>query len=74
MFFRIPKTKFNITVSGRGSGVRELRRHQHSSLAEGRHGTLPLQCLRPLLQDERTKQAADQAKTKIGECKNPTNL
>lgn len=48
-------TNCNSCVSGRGSGVRELRRHQHPSLAAGRHGTLPLQRMRPLLQDEWTK-------------------
>lgn len=74
MLFLISVANSNVCVSGRGSGVRELRGYQHSSLAEGRHRALPLQRLRPLLQDERTKQAADQAKTKIGECKNPTNL
>lgn len=54
--------------------MRELRGDQHTSMATRRHGTLPLQRLRALLQDERTESTPDQAQAKIGECKNPTNF
>lgn len=59
---------------GRGSGVRELRRDQHASVAARRHRPLPLQRLRVVLQNERTESTPHQAQAKIGECKNPTNL
>lgn len=54
--------------------MRELWRDQHSAVATRRHRPLPLQRLRPLLQDERTEPTPDQAQAKIGECKNPTNF
>ena len=41
----------------RGEGVRQLRRDLDSAVAAGRQWTLPLQCLRPLLQDEWDQQA-----------------
>ncbi|KPJ01545.1 hypothetical protein RR46_08582 [Papilio xuthus] len=58
----------------RGSRVRELWSDKYAAVATRRHRTLPLQRVRTLLQDERTEQASNQAKAKIGECKNPTNL
>lgn len=48
--------------------MRELRGHLDAVVAQGRHGTLPLQCLRTLPQDERTEQAAHQTKEATGEC------
>ena len=44
-----------------GPGVRQLRRHGHAPLAAGRGGQLPVQRVRPLLQDERHQPAAGQA-------------
>ena len=53
----------------RGSRVRELWRHVYATVAEGRERPLPVQRLRPLLQDERPKQAPHQAQAEIGELK-----
>ena len=44
----------------------QLRRELDSSVAAGRQRKLPLQRLRPLLQDERDQQAARQTKAKDG--------
>lgn len=44
----------------------ELRCHQYAPLEKGWHGTLPLQRLWSLLQDERTEQAAHQTQKKTG--------
>lgn len=54
--------------------MRQLRGDEHAAVATRRDRTLPLQRVRTLLQDERTEQTSNQAKAKIGECKNPTNL
>ena len=43
-----------------GPGVRQLPRHRHPALAEGRPRQLPLQRLRALLQDERNQPTAGQ--------------
>lgn len=54
--------------------MRQLRGNEHTSMATRRHGTLSLQRVWTLLQDERTESTPDQAQAKIGECKNPTNF
>lgn len=54
--------------------MRELRGDQHASMATRWHRSLPLQRVRPLLQDERAEPAAHQAQAETGECKNPTNF
>lgn len=46
--------------------VRELRGHLYAAVAPRRHWSLPVQCLRTLPQDERTKQAAHQAQEAVG--------
>ncbi|TGZ55517.1 hypothetical protein DBV15_06695 [Temnothorax longispinosus] len=51
---------------GRGSRVRELRRHIDTPLETRRHWPLPLQRLRALLQDERTESTSHQAETTPG--------
>ena len=43
--------------------MRQLRGDVNAALAEGRDGPLPVQRLRPLLQDERPEPAADQTQT-----------
>ena len=50
----------------RGPGVCQLRRDLNSSLAEGWQRPLPLQRLRPLLQNEWYKSAPGQTKTQNG--------
>ena len=47
--------------------MRQLRGDLDSPVAAGRQRTLPLQRLRPLLQDERDQPAARQTKAKDGE-------
>ena len=51
----------------RGSWVCELWCYVHAPVEAGRERPLPLQRLRPLLQDERTESAAYQTQEKIGE-------
>lgn len=51
---------------GRGSRVRELWRHVDASLETRWHRSLPLQRLRTLLQDERSKSPTHQAQTTPG--------
>ena len=53
----------------RGPGVCQLRRDLNSSLAEGWQRPLPLQRLRPLLQNEWYKSAPGQTKTQNGKSK-----
>ena len=55
------------SVFCRGPRVRQLRGDLDSPVAAGRQRTLPLQRLRPLLQDERDQQAARQAQEADGE-------
>ena len=50
----------------RGSGVCELWRYVYAFVATGREWALPVQRVRPLLQNEWSKPAADQAEAKIG--------
>lgn len=50
----------------RRPGVCQLWGHSHSPLETGWHGTLPVQCLRALPQDERTEPAAHQAQAEAG--------
>lgn len=47
--------------------MRELRVRVHAAVAQGRNRTLPVQRLRPLSQDERHQQAADQTAETAGE-------
>jgi hypothetical protein len=46
--------------------VRQLRCDEHAAVATRRNRTLPLQCVRTLLQDEWTEQAAHQTQKKTG--------
>ena len=48
----------------------QLRCHIHAALAPGRQRPLLVQRLRPLLQNERTKQTPHQTKEKTGKCFN----
>lgn len=41
-------------------GVRELRGQRDTTVAEGRHGTSPVQRVRPVQQDQRSESAAGQ--------------
>lgn len=54
--------------SVRGPRVRELWLHPDAAVATGRHGPLPVQCVRPLQQDERPQSAPHQAAEACGEC------
>lgn len=47
--------------------MRQLWRNVDASVAARRHRPLPLQRVRPLLQNERTKSTAYQAQTTFGE-------
>ena len=47
--------------------MRQLRSNVNAALASWRQRPLLVQRVRPLLQDERTKPAADQAQEKAGE-------
>lgn len=51
---------------GRGSRVRKLRRYFDTTLETRRHRPLPLQRLRPLLQDERPESTPHQAEATPG--------
>ena len=55
------------TLVCRGSRVRELRCHVHSTVASRRHRTLPVQRLRTLPQDERPESTSHQAETTTGQ-------
>lgn len=46
--------------------MRQLRCHLHASVAPGRHGTLFVQRVRPVPQDERHEPASGQARQEIG--------
>jgi len=50
----------------RRSGMRQLRRDVHTSVASRRHRTLSVQRLRTLPQDERTEPTAHQTETTTG--------
>ena len=52
----------------------QLRCHIHAALAPGRQRPLLVQRLRPLLQNERTKQTPHQTKEKTGKCLNSDAL
>jgi hypothetical protein len=47
--------------------MRQLRGDVDATMASGRHGTLLVQRMWPVLQDERAEQTTDQAKAKAGE-------
>ena len=55
------------TLVCRGSRVRELRCHVHSTVASRRHRTLPVQRMRTLPQDERPESTSHQAETTTGQ-------
>lgn len=46
--------------------MRQLRGHGNAPVAPGRDGTLPVQRLRAVPQDERSEQAADPAQEETG--------
>ena len=50
--------------------MRQLRRRVHAPVAEGRHGPLPVQRVRPVPQDERHEPAAVQTAAQDGELGN----
>lgn len=50
----------------RRQGVRQLRCHLHAAVAPGRHGTLFVQRVRAVPQDERHEPATGQARQEIG--------
>jgi hypothetical protein len=52
----------------RGTRMCQLRSDVDAALASRRHGTLSVQRVWPVLQDERTEQASHQAKAAAGEC------
>ena len=72
--FRVTRLRGNLEFTPfiyidifRGPRVRQLWCHLDPSVAARWQRTLPLQCLRPLLQDERHQQAARQAQEANGE-------